>query len=122
MWMKLMEVQKILDAEVISGTEWLDREVITVCAADLMSDVLAFAKESTLLLTGLTNLQVVRTAEMSDVVGIVFVRGKRPALELIELARTKNIPLFVVKHSLYESSGRLYQQDLKSCHKMGDRP
>jgi BioD-like phosphotransacetylase family protein len=120
MWMKLSEVQIVLDAEVVSGIKWMDREVMTVCAADLMSDVLAFAKESTLLVTGLTNLQVVRTAEMSDVVGIVFVRGKYPGPELIELARRKDIPLFIVKHSLYETSGRLYQHDLKSCHKMGE--
>jgi len=118
--MKLSEVQKVLDAQVVSGIEWMDREVKTVCGADLMSDVLAFAKESTLLLTGLTNIQVVRTAEMIDLVGVVFVRGKCPSLELIELAGTKNIPLLVTQHSLYESCGRLYQNDLKSCYKTGD--
>ena len=118
--MKLIEVLKMLDAEVVGGIEWIDREVVTVCGADLMSDVLSFTKENTLLLTGLTNIQVVRTAEMSDVVGIVFVRGKRPSLELIELARMKNIPLLVTQHSLYESCGRLYQNDLKSCYKTGD--
>jgi len=115
MWMKLLKVQEVLDAEVVGGLEWIDREVETVCGADLMSDVLAFTKESTLLLTGLTNIQVVRTAEMSDLVGIVFVRGKRPSPELIELARMKNIPLLVTQHSLFESCGRLYSNDLKSC-------
>lgn len=120
--MLLLEVQAVLDAEVICGVECLDREVVTACGADLMSDVLAFTKESTLLLTGLTNIQVVRTAEMSDLVGIVFVRGKRPGPELIELARMKNIPLLVAKHSLYESCGRLYQKGLKSCPRIGDVP
>ena len=118
--MKLLEVQEVLDAEIVGGIEWIDREVETVCGADLMSDVLTFTKGSTLLLTGLTNIQVVRTAEMSDLVGIVFVRGKRPGPGLIELARTKNIPLFVVQHSLYESCGRLYKNGLKSCDKFGD--
>lgn len=113
--MKLIDVQKVLDAEGVSTIEWMDKEVTAVCAADLMSDVLAFTKENTLLLTGLTNIQVVRTAEISDLVGIVFVRGKRPASELIALAVLKNIPLFVTPHSLYESCGRLYQNGLKSC-------
>ena len=120
MWMKLSEVQKVLDAEVVSANEWMDKEVMTVCAADLMSDVLAFAKEKTLLLTGLTNIQVIRTAEMSDVVAIVFIKGKRPNLELMELASMKKIPLLVTQYSLYESCGRLYQKDLKGCHKLGD--
>ena len=116
MWMKLIDVQEVLDAEVVGGIEWIDRKVVTVCGADLMSDVLAFTKESTLLLTGLTNIQVIRTAEMSDLVGIVFVRGKCPAPELIKLASMKNIPLLVTQHSLYESCGRLYQKGLKSCN------
>ena len=118
--MRLIEVQKVVDAEIVSGGEWMEREVTTVCAADLMSDVLAFAKESTLLLTGLTNIQVIRTAEMSDVVAVVFIQGKRPSLELLELAGKKNIPLLVTQYSLYESCGRLYQKELKGCHKIGD--
>ena len=118
--MKLLEVQKVLDAEVISGMEWMGREVSTVCSADLMSDVLAFTKDSTLLLTGLTNIQVIRTAEMSDLVGIVFVRGKRPTPGVIELARMKKIPLLLAKQSLYEACGRLYQEGLQCCSKIGD--
>jgi len=118
--MDFFEVQKLLDGELVSGTECMDRKVKTVCAADLMSEVLAFAQESTLLLTGLTNIQVIRTAEMSDLVGVVFVRGKRPSQELIALAGMKNIPLLVTNHSLYESCGRLYEKGLKGCHKMGD--
>ncbi len=120
MSVKLIAVQKVLDAEVVCGSEWMDREVMTVCAADLMSEVLAFAQESTLLLTGLTNLQVVRTAEMIDLVGVIFVRGKRPCTELIDLAHMKHIPLLVTPHSLYESCGRLYQNNLKSCEEIGD--
>lgn len=118
--MKLREVQKVLDAEVIGGVEWIDRDVATVCGADLMSDVLAFTKDSTLLLTGLTNIQVIRTAEMSDLVGIVFVRGKRPTPGVIELARAKKIPLLIAKYSLYEACGILYQEGLKCCSELGD--
>jgi hypothetical protein len=118
--LKLLEVQLILQAEAICCAEFLDREVETVCGADLMSDVLAFTKENTLLLTGLTNIQVIRTADMSDLAGIVFVRGKRPNPELIQLAEVKSIPLFVSDCSMYEACGRLYQKGLLSCPQSGN--
>ncbi|HMM22839.1 MAG TPA: DRTGG domain-containing protein [Selenomonadales bacterium] len=108
--MKLSDVKAILQAEVICGAEHLDQEAITVCGADLMSDVLAFSKEKTLLLTGLTNVQVIRTAEMGDLVGIVFVRGKRPGPEVIDMARDNGIPLMVTEYPLFESCGLLYSQ------------
>lgn len=120
MSVSLLEVQQILDAEVIVGLEWINREVVTVCGSDLMSDVLSYSHESTLLLTGLTNIQVIRTAEMSDLAGVVFVQGKRPGAELIELAGTKQIPLLVTKHSLYEACGKLYQRGIRNCPKLGD--
>ncbi len=119
--MDLIEIQKALQAEVICGATWLDQEVLSVCGADLMSDVLAFSKEQTLLLTGLTNIQVIRTAEVSDLVAIIFVRGKRPGLEVIELAELNRIPLLVVELSLYECCGILYENGLKPCPKTGDQ-
>ena len=76
--MKLKEVKRILEAEVIVGEDLLSEEVVMACGSDLMSDVLAFAKHGAILLTGLTNPQVVRTAEMADLRGICFVRGKKP--------------------------------------------
>lgn len=85
------------------------------CGADLMSDVLAFSQPGTLLLTGLTNPQVVRTAEMADVKAIVFVRGKQPPSETVALAREKGIPLLATRFTLYESCGRLFAQGLPSC-------
>ena len=94
--MKLVDVQGLLTAEVVAGMAWMEKEAGSVCGADLMSDVLAFTKERTLLLTGLTNLQVIRTAEISDLVAIVFVRGKRPNCDLIQLAEEKGIPLWYV--------------------------
>lgn len=113
--MKLADIQAILAAEVVAGSQWLSQEAISACGADLMSDVLAFTKERTLLLTGLTNVQVIRTAEMSDLVAIVFVRGKFPGLDVIQLAEEKGIPLMVCRYPLYEACGLLYSRGLAGC-------
>ena len=83
--------------------------------ADLMSDVLAFTQEGTLLMTGLTNPQVVRTAEMASVKAVVFVRGKLPPAETIALAEEKGIPLLASKYTMFETCGRLYKAGLPSC-------
>jgi predicted transcriptional regulator len=106
--MKLESVREILDCQVIVGQGQLDKEVFVGCGADLMSDVLAFIKPSALLLTGLTNVQVVRTAEIAEVPAIVFVRGKFPSPQAIELAEEKEIVLMATNLPLYESCGRLY--------------
>ena len=74
--MKVSEIMKALDAELIYGEDFLDRDVFSACGSDMMSDVLAYVKEQAVLLTGLVNPQVVRTAEMMDMRCIVFVRGK----------------------------------------------
>lgn len=116
--MKLADVSEILNAELLCGSECLDREIASVCGADLMSDVLAFTHEKTLLLTGLTNIQVIRTADISDVVGIVFVRGKRPSKELIQLAVLHKIPLLVTSLPLYEACGKLYSLNLQGGSKI----
>lgn len=111
--MKLCEAREILQAEVLWGEEMLDSELRTACGADLLSDVLAFTKDRTLLLTGLTNVQVVKTAEISDMAAIVFVRGKRPTLELLEMAGERAIPVLVTGLSMFESCGRLYEAGLR---------
>lgn len=85
------------------------------CGADLMSDVLAFTHAGTLLLTGLTNPQVIRTAEMAGISAIVFVRSKVPPPETVALAREKRIPLLATRFTLYETCGRLYQAGLPGC-------
>jgi len=113
--MNLKEIQKMLNAELVCGGEWLGREVACACGADLMSDVLAFTKERTLLLTGMTNIQVVRTAEMSDCVGIVFVRGKKPGQDVIDLAMENKLPLFITSFPMYEACGVLYKNGLCGC-------
>ncbi|HWR09652.1 MAG TPA: DRTGG domain-containing protein [Sporomusa sp.] len=110
--MKLAEIQKVLEAEVLCGMEWLDRDAKSACGSDLMSDVLAFTKERTILLTGLTNIQVIRTAEMSDLAAIIFVRGKRPGPEVIVLAREMGIPLLLTARQMYEACGMLYKDGL----------
>ena len=76
--MTVRDIQEILGARVLCGEEWLDKEVHTACGSDMMSDVLAFVKDQAVLLTGLCNPQVIRTAEMMDIVCIVFVRSKKP--------------------------------------------
>ena len=113
--MKLEDVKRILSAEVISGGELLDEEIEMACGCDLMSDVLSFAKSGSLLLTGLTNPQVVRTAEMADLAAICFVRGKKPEQETIEMAESKNIPLLTTPLPMFESCGRLWREGLPGC-------
>jgi predicted transcriptional regulator len=113
--MTLEEVREILEAEVITDSDDLQMEVKMGCGCDLMSDVLAFIKSDSLLLTGLTNPQVIRTAEISDVKAICFVRGKRPDEETIKLAESKGFPLLMTKLPLFESCGQLYKKGLCGC-------
>ena len=113
--MKLLEVQLLLGASQIWGQHCLDREVATACGADLMSDVLAFTKDGALLLTGLTNPQVIRTADVGGLSAIVFVRGKTPSLEAINMARALDIPLFSTPHTLFEACGILFTNGMKPC-------
>jgi predicted transcriptional regulator len=117
--MKLNDIQRILDAEVIVGGELLHKEVKMACGCDLMSDVLSFVKSESILLTGLTNPQVVRTAEMADLQAICFVRGKEPSQETIEMAEAKNIPLLVTPIPMFESCGRLHREGLPGCSEYG---
>lgn len=110
--MKLSEIKEVLKAEALWDFD-LELEVSSACGADLMSDVLANIKEKSLLLTGLTNNQVIRTAEMMDLAAVVFVRGKRPGDELIKIAQSKNIPLLLTEYPMYESCGLLFRAGLK---------
>jgi len=113
--MQLRDVLKAIDGKVITTDVDLDISVQMGCGADLMSDVLAFTHADTLLLTGLTNPQVVRTADMAGIRAIVFVRGKLPPAETVALAREKAIPLLASKYTLFETAGRLFQAGLPSC-------
>lgn len=118
--MTLDEAREILKADVLVGTDLQEIELESGCGADLMSDVLAFAKTGALLLTGLTNAQVVRTSEMADIVGICFVRGKRPPEETITLATQHRLPLLTTQLPMFESCGRLYRSGLRGCSEVAD--
>jgi len=113
--MKLKEILQALDAELL--VEGLDLEQKISCAfgSDLISDILHCTLEKTLLLTGLINPQIIRLSDMIDLYGIVFVRGKKPTLEMIEMARERGLPLISTKHTLFKSSGLLYNLGLRSC-------
>ncbi len=113
--MKLCKVLELIEGKPISKNVNLDQEVEMGCGADLMSDVLASTHEGTLLMSGLTNPQVVRTAEMAGISAIVFVRGKIPPQETIALAEEKGIPLLASKYTMFATCGRLYQAGLPSC-------
>ncbi len=110
--MKLRDVLQIIEGKVISENVDLDTEVTTGGGADLMSDVLAFANEGMLLMTGLTNPQVIRTAEMAGTAAIVFVRGKIPPPETIALARQRGIPLLASQYTMFETCGRIFAAGL----------
>ncbi|MEN1762079.1 DRTGG domain-containing protein [Anoxynatronum sibiricum] len=114
--MKLLEIKSLLDAEILSGHQFLDREVTNAFAADLMSDVLAFVDDKTLLLTGLTNPHTIRTAEMMDIHSIVFVRGKRPDEETIRMAEENDIVTMTTKNILFVASGILYSKGLSGAN------
>ncbi|GHV04136.1 hypothetical protein FACS1894211_16780 [Clostridia bacterium] len=106
--MKIADIVKLLDAEVLTGRESLDRDVKAACGSDMMSDVLAFVKDQGMLLTGLLNPQAVRTAEMMDMNSICFVRGKRPDDATVALAAQKKIVLLTTKHRMFSACGILY--------------
>lgn len=93
----------------------MDMEVKTAFGADLMSDVLAFAQSGSLLLTGLTNPQVIRTADVLDISAIIIVRGKRPSPDTVQLAGDLGIPILVTRFILFETAGRLYQSGIRGC-------
>ena len=110
--MKIREIAELLHAEVLSGKEMLDTEVQNAFCCDMMSDVLAFATNQSVLITGLLNPQVVRTAMMLDMHCIVFIQGKEPTPEIVSLAEADDIVVMVTQESMFCSAGRLYDTGL----------
>ena len=110
--MKISTMKDLLDAKVITCEENLSRHVYSACGCDLMSDVLAYVKDQAVLLTGLVNPQVIRTAEMMDMICIVFVRSKMPTEEMIQLAEENGIVILLTDKRLYEACGVLYNNGL----------
>ena len=117
--MTILEIKEILGARVLSGEEWLTKEVHTACGSDMMSDVLAFVKDQAVLLTGLCNPQVIRTAIMLDMVCVVFVRSKTPTEEILALAKESGIVVMSTTKTLYESCGIIYSAGLSGKEKIG---
>lgn len=112
--MKISAIKDLLEAELICYEEGLECHVYSACGSDMMSDVLAYVKDQAVLLTGLVNSQVIRTAEMMDMNCVVFVRSKMPTAEMIELAKESGIVLLATSKRLYEACGILYSNGLGS--------
>ena len=110
--MTVNDIQTILKAQVLCTGEGLDSQVHTACGSDMMSDVLAFVKDQSILLTGLVNPQTIRTAMMMDMKAIVFVRGKKPDAMIIELAKQNSIVLLTTDYRMYTACGLLYTAGL----------
>jgi len=112
--MTIAEAVKVLEGEFFWGEENAGLEIASACGADLMSDVMAFVKDKVLLLTGLVNPQVIRTAELLDIRCIIFVRGKAPGRDMLDLAKQSDIILAGTKHSMFIACGKLYEAGLKT--------
>jgi len=112
---KLQKIIELLEAVVLANGHQTDLDVQWACATDLMSEVLYYSHHNSVLLTGLTKAQVIRTAEIADIKIVVFTRGKEPDIETIRLAKEKGITLLVTPLSLFSASGRLYEEGLQCC-------
>ena len=111
--MTIGDIRRLFDAEIICGEDRLSAEIHTACGSDMMSDVLAFVKDQSCLLTGLVNPQVIRTAEMIDIYCIVFIRGKKPTEEMIEMAKERDIAIICTDHRMFNACGMLYDKGLR---------
>ena len=111
--MKISEIASLLSAKVLCCEESVSHEVNSACGSDMMSDVLAYVKNQAVLLTGLVNPQVIRTAMMMDMRCIVFVRDKKPSEEMIELAKEADIVLLSTHMRMFDACGTLYSNGLK---------
>ncbi len=110
--MKIAEIASVLDGTILCCEEASGEEVFSACGSDMMSDVLAYVKNQAVLLTGLVNPQVIRTAEMMDMRCVVFVRDKAPSAEILEIARQNGITVIKTAHRMYEACGLLYAKGL----------
>ena len=110
--MKISTIKELLDARVLAGEDRLGGHVYSACGSDMMSDVLAYVKDQAVLITGLVNTQVIRTAEMMDMICIVFVRSKTPTAEMIALAEESGLVLLATDKRMYEACGVLYSSGL----------
>lgn len=112
--MKLWEIKELLRCQILANEDKLNNKVGKICASELMSNVLTCRGNNKLLITGLNNLQVIRTAEMSDIPAVIFVQEKRPSAEIVKLAKEKEIVVMVTDYSLFTVCGILYKAGLRS--------
>jgi hypothetical protein len=112
--MTVTDAVKILEGQFFTGEANASLEIVSACGADLMSDVMAFVKDRVLLLTGLVNPQVIRTAELLDIRCIIFVRGKVPSRDMIDMADDAGIILGGTKLPMFLACGKLYEGGLKT--------
>ena len=110
--MKIKDIAQLLNAEILTPEISTETEVHTACGSDMMSDVLAYVKDQAVLVTGLNNPQVIRTADMMDMVCVVFVRSKMPSPEMLELAREHEMVVLSTDLRMYDACGRLYKAGL----------
>jgi predicted transcriptional regulator len=115
--MNLGDLVKIVEGKVLTDSIDVSEIILGGCGADLMSDVLASIEPGAVLLTGLCNPQVIRTAQMADVAAVVLVRGKRPPESTIDLANEEGIPLITSPYGTFELCGRLFKAGLPSLEK-----
>jgi len=111
--MKLVEIKDLLQCEVLAGEDDLQVDVTQVVASDGMSEILAFAKSKELMITGLTNIQSIRTADIAGVSAVIYCRGKRPDKKVVDFAKQKRIPVLITKMVMFDICGVLYNRGLK---------
>lgn len=114
--MIITEIAELLQAEIICSANKEEMKVDRAFASDLMSDVLTLSTDSLLLVTGLANMQTIRTAEMAEIKNILFVRNKKPAKEMIELAENEGINILVCTKSMFATCGELYKAGLNPVY------
>lgn len=114
MAVRIRDVAEKLGAEILTGEDRLDREIGIVISSDLVSDILCCRDEGAFLITGLAKIQLLRAADMIDLIGICFVRGKTPEAGVLEYARELDLPLMLTPKTMYESCGLVYQLGAKS--------
>lgn len=118
--MKLQAICEALQADVITGSDMRDTDILSACGSDLLSDVMAFAKDSSVLLTGLVTLQTIRTAHLMDIRAVIFVRGKIPTQDMVDEAKKNGMLLATTKLSMYLACGKLYASGLKRGSMYGE--
>jgi predicted transcriptional regulator len=111
---KIRDVAEVLGAEVLAGEDGLDRDIGVVISSDLVSDILCCRDDGAFLITGLAKIQILRAADMIDLVGICFVRGKEPEGEVVAYAREMGLPVMLTPKTMYETCGLVYRLGAKS--------